>query len=339
MGELTALTYLDLYNNDLTGAIPAELGKLTALTELALAFNDLTGAIPAELGELTALTGLYLNGNNLTGAIPAELGKLTALTELWLYYNGLTGEIPAELGKLTALTELDLSYTDLTGEIPAELGKLTALTWLDLRDSNLTGCIPVGLEPVSRLFTGGLPFCALALSVTPQGVIEGTNTEITVTAAWSGAYSRAADVAVAVSVTGGTAVADTDFTAVSDFTITIVGGEGSGTDTFTLAADSDTIVEVGGETVNVAAAVEPTLATSTPASLTIDDADTPTAPTGLTATGGNSEVTLSWTAAADGGSAITGHEYQQKAGSEDYGAWMRASRTVRRAGPTPRATR
>ncbi len=47
----------------------------------------------------------------------------------------------------------------------------------------------------------------------------------------------------------------------------------------------------------------------------------PGAPTGLTATvaeGG--DVTLSWTAPADGG-AVSGYEYQQKAGTGAYGAW------------------
>ena len=47
----------------------------------------------------------------------------------------------------------------------------------------------------------------------------------------------------------------------------------------------------------------------------------PGAPTGLTATVGESgDVTLSWTAPAAGG-AVSGYEYQQKAGTGPYGAW------------------
>ena len=47
----------------------------------------------------------------------------------------------------------------------------------------------------------------------------------------------------------------------------------------------------------------------------------PGAPTGLTATvGEGGEVTLSWTAPAGGG-AVSGYEYQQKAGTGAYGAW------------------
>ena len=47
----------------------------------------------------------------------------------------------------------------------------------------------------------------------------------------------------------------------------------------------------------------------------------PAAPTGLTATGGaEGAVTLSWTAPTGGG-AVSGYEYQQKAGTGAYGAW------------------
>ena len=47
----------------------------------------------------------------------------------------------------------------------------------------------------------------------------------------------------------------------------------------------------------------------------------PAAPTGLTATaGGEGAVTLSWTAPTGGG-AVSGYEYQQKAGTGAYGTW------------------
>ena len=46
----------------------------------------------------------------------------------------------------------------------------------------------------------------------------------------------------------------------------------------------------------------------------------PMAPTELAATKGNAEVSLVWTAGADGGSAITAHQYRKKVGSGDYEA-------------------
>ena len=49
------------------------------VTELHLSDNELSGAIPAELGNLTNLQILDLCGNGLSGAIPAELRNLTNL--------------------------------------------------------------------------------------------------------------------------------------------------------------------------------------------------------------------------------------------------------------------
>ena len=47
----------------------------------------------------------------------------------------------------------------------------------------------------------------------------------------------------------------------------------------------------------------------------------PAAPTGLAATAGDGEVTLSWTAAASGATAITRYQYLQKTGANAYGPW------------------
>ena len=151
LGNLTNLEGLDLFSNQLTGEIPAELGNLTNLEGLDLASNQLTGEIPAELGDLTNLEGLDLASNQLTGEIPAELGNLTNLELLHLHTNQLTGEIPAELGNLTNLEWLTLFSNQLTGEIPAELGNLTNLGRLDLAYNQLTGEIPAELGDLTNL--------------------------------------------------------------------------------------------------------------------------------------------------------------------------------------------
>ena len=85
--------------------LPEWLGNLTALTSLDLSGNRLT-ELPEWLGNLTALTSLDLSGNGLT-SLPEWLGNLTALTRLDLSGNQLT-ELPEWLGNLTALTSLDL---------------------------------------------------------------------------------------------------------------------------------------------------------------------------------------------------------------------------------------
>ena len=77
-----------------TGPIPTELGQLIALTQLDLSDNELTG----ECDYLIAIGKRVYHSLNLThcsvcftGPIPTELGQLTALTHLCLNNNQLTG--------------------------------------------------------------------------------------------------------------------------------------------------------------------------------------------------------------------------------------------------------
>jgi hypothetical protein len=64
------LTGLSLWVNQLTGTIPSSLGNLEALTRLDLDDNKLNGTIPSSLGALTGLNELYLFDNQLVGTMP-----------------------------------------------------------------------------------------------------------------------------------------------------------------------------------------------------------------------------------------------------------------------------
>ena len=111
--------------------------------------NNLAGALPVALSELEDLQYLILTRNQLTGAIPEELGSLTRLRRLLLSSNRLTGQIPSDLGNLSNLAELYLDSNDLTGPIPESLGSLTDLHTLFLYGRNVfSGCIPDGLRAV-----------------------------------------------------------------------------------------------------------------------------------------------------------------------------------------------
>ncbi len=171
---LSALTALDLSDNQLTGDIPPNLDILGALTSLDLSDNQLTGSIPEGLGALTGLTTLDLSGNQLIGQIPHDLGFLSNLTRLGLGSgNTFVGCIPDGLASVADndLAGLNLEYcgdqhalealynatggagwtnntnwlssteeiTSWHGVTVGDGGRVTAL---DLRNNNLNGEIP-----------------------------------------------------------------------------------------------------------------------------------------------------------------------------------------------------
>ena len=151
----STLTYLDrvwligLYDQDISGTIPAQFGNLTGLTTVLLRDNKLTGAIPTRLGNLSYLD---LSNNRLTGSIPTQLSSLTRLSTLNLANNRLTGTIPTQLSSLTNLWQLDISNNRLTGTIPTQLSSLTRLSTLNLANNRLTGTIPTQLSSLTNLW-------------------------------------------------------------------------------------------------------------------------------------------------------------------------------------------
>ncbi len=151
IGNLSRLEILDLSANRLGGSVPAELAKLENLRSLSLAINALSGPIPAGLDALGSLESLSLMENELSGAIPAELGQLANLRELNLAANQLSGPIPSSLGRLGELTTLQLFANELTGAIPPELGQLENLEQLVLGFNRLSGAIPAELAMLRRL--------------------------------------------------------------------------------------------------------------------------------------------------------------------------------------------
>jgi len=99
-------TTLDLSNQGLT-SLPAYVLKQTNLQELNISNNNLTGALPAEIRFLSKLKVLKASNNQMTG-VPAEVGQLSQLELLDLSNNQLTG-LPNEIGNLTKLKQLNLS--------------------------------------------------------------------------------------------------------------------------------------------------------------------------------------------------------------------------------------
>ncbi len=203
------VSHIQLYENNLTGGIPAQLGNLTNLQGLYLYGNQLTGGIPTQLGNLTNLQYFDLEGNQLTSSIPSQLGNLTNLQQLWLQGNQFTGSIPSQLGNLTNLQYLDLEGNQLTGGIPTQLGNLTNLESLLLDNNQLTGGIPTELGNLTKLQAEWLDLRWNALyttdsalraflnskqeggdwestqTVAPTGVTAGSPTATSLTVSWT----------------------------------------------------------------------------------------------------------------------------------------------------------
>ncbi len=100
---------LNLSNQNLE-KLPEYVLSRTNLEELNISNNKLSGALPAEIRHLQNLKVLNASNNNMTG-VPAEVGQLRNLEVLDLSNNQLTG-LPYELGNLGNLKILNLSGND-----------------------------------------------------------------------------------------------------------------------------------------------------------------------------------------------------------------------------------
>ncbi|KAF6988182.1 hypothetical protein CFC21_005754 [Triticum aestivum] len=143
------LTTLLLYNNRISGAIPASLCKLRSLELLDISRNNLSGSITDCLvNDLStnmtdlSIINLSLRNNNLSGGFPLLLQKCPRLIFLDLGGNHFSGNLPAWIGeKLPSLSFLRLRSNMFYGHIPVELMKLVNLQYLDLAYNNISGSI------------------------------------------------------------------------------------------------------------------------------------------------------------------------------------------------------
>lgn len=115
---------LRLPGMELSGEIPNSLQYCVSMTTLDLSNNALTGAIPAEICDwLPYLVTLDLSSNRLSGQIPPELFNCKFLNTLRLNDNELSGNIPYQLSRLNRLKKLSVANNHLSGSIPAFLSE------------------------------------------------------------------------------------------------------------------------------------------------------------------------------------------------------------------------
>ena len=309
---LTALERLTLQNNALSNLPSGLFAGLTALRTLTLSYNARN--LPSGLfAGLTALADLVLANNDTLTGLPAGLFTgLTALDDLNLSYNALSSLPAGIFAGLTALDTLRLNHNALTSLPPGIFDRLTVLEVLSLCSTPLTELeLPAVLY--DRLIAHGVSCLpdnvrvrrgASASSVpTTPGVpqnLSGVPGDGQVTLTWD-----------APSSDGGSAITRYEYEV-----------DDSGT---WLDADLDLEETVTGLTngqeyafavraVNAAGPGPATSETATPAT-------PPGAPQNLRSRPGNEQVTLTWDApSSDGGSAITGYQYE----IDDSGTWLDA---------------
>ncbi|KAF8716822.1 hypothetical protein HU200_025919 [Digitaria exilis] len=179
IGQLSALTYLDLSSNpNLGGPLTPNIGNLKQLTNLILSGCSFTGNIPSEIGNLSQLTFLALNSNKFTGGIPPTLGLLSNLNWLDMSVNQLSGQIPVSpgLNQLVQAQHFHFSenqlagpmseslfngsmnlihaifdHNNFTGPIPASLGQVKSLQIIRLDHNKFSGSVPNSIGNLSKL--------------------------------------------------------------------------------------------------------------------------------------------------------------------------------------------
>jgi internalin A len=118
IGQLTSLTKLNLYNNQLT-SLPESISKLSSLKSFDLGGNQLA-SLPEAITQLFNLEGLDLWNNQLIN-LPKSIGRLSNLTFLDLRRNRLT-ILPASIHSLHKLKQLYLGYNPDLAIPPEYLG-------------------------------------------------------------------------------------------------------------------------------------------------------------------------------------------------------------------------
>ncbi|KAI8004014.1 putative leucine-rich repeat receptor-like protein kinase [Camellia lanceoleosa] len=103
----------------LKGEFPRGIVNCSALTGLNLSNNNLFGTIPSNMSSLIRfVTSLDLSGNSFSGEIPRDIANLSYLNLLKLDNNRLTGKIPHELGLLDRIKVFSVANNLLSGSVP-----------------------------------------------------------------------------------------------------------------------------------------------------------------------------------------------------------------------------
>ncbi|CDP18614.1 unnamed protein product [Coffea canephora] len=173
IGNLSKLSYLNFYANELSQEIPPEICNLTNLTHLDFGSNQLSGPIPVAMENLISLQFLSFNQfsgplpellcqsgilhnitvseNMLTGPIPKSLQNCSSLVRAHFNSNRFQGNLSEMFGIYPVLDFIDLSNNKFYGKLSSNWGKCKILTTLVVAKNNITGAIPPEIGNLTQL--------------------------------------------------------------------------------------------------------------------------------------------------------------------------------------------
>lgn len=166
IGDFKNLVNLSLYMNKLTGELPQKLGSWADFHFIDVSENFFTGRIPPDMCKKGTMAKLLLLQNNLTGEIPATYANCTTLTRFRVNKNGLSGRVPSGIWGLPNAEIIDISENNFEGPITSDIGNAKSLGQLFLSNNRLSGELPADITKASSLvsialtnneFTGEIP--------------------------------------------------------------------------------------------------------------------------------------------------------------------------------------
>ena len=260
-------------------------------TNAQLTINDQTTVTLALSSGGSALTAVDEGSSTqvtVTASLPSGSTASSSATALTITVGGGSSDTAVAGTDFTSVTPftLTIAANSLSGTANFTLASLNTIPFGGSKrltvSSSTSGVDVTG----AQLTINDQTTVTLALSSggsALSSVVEGSSTQVTVTASLpSGSTASSSATALTITVGGGssdTAVAGTDFTSVTPFTLTIAANSLSGTADFTLASTANTVPDGGSKRLTVSSSTSGFDVTGAQLTITAQLAS-PTQPTG-----------------------------------------------------------
>ncbi|ESW17956.1 hypothetical protein PHAVU_006G001500 [Phaseolus vulgaris] len=145
----SALGYLDVSYNLLTGVIPDCWENVRGLTFLFIGNNKLEGEIPPSIGLLNETIVMDFNKNNLSGEFSLDLSNMKSLVCINLGNNCFSGVVPSKMPE--SMQVMILRSNQFSSNFPQQICNLPSLIQLDVSQNKLFGSIPPCVFNISSM--------------------------------------------------------------------------------------------------------------------------------------------------------------------------------------------